>query len=1185
MVNSILLRSLNQWHHIALMVFLCLSLNSVAQNTEVNVPSSGTNYQTMSAGQTLTVRDPGGTSNYPNNCNGSLVITGPAFSIFTISGSYNTENGFDRINLTDGSSPTQSYTSMGSLVDTTETNMLTIHFSSDASVTRSGFSFTITCIQLCTYIHDIVAYTSFTSATISWQDSSNATQWTVSYGTSASNLNNQLTVDTTMVTINNLATATRYYYQISSNITYSNSLCSSGQKVFKTQCDGIDLCQDFTDLTSCKVTCYYGTFENPELHEGQVNGRHTVITQNDYDYRTYGQLSMIPPGESTSIRLGNNSTGAQAESIIYEYRVDTTVYDLLLLRYAAVLENPNHTPEEQPRFKFDVLDASMNPINVNCYSADFISSYALGWNAGRSNVLWKDWTPVAVDLAPMHGQTIYIKLTTYDCERSGHFGYAYFTLNCTNKVISATNCGNTVANVFSAPAGFTYRWYREDTPNTTLSTTQSLSVTDSGVYCCAMSMVGATGSDCGLVMNAIAGYRYPYAQFTSNLVDTSTCLQGYQFSNNSVITSDAEHTQLTNQPCEGSLWDFGDGSTSTERNPLHFFYPGTYQVRLISSLSDGACQDTAFYSITVTSPCSVSDTIYDTICYGSSLTFFDTVITDTGCYVRDSMFTHRTLYLAHEYANSNMVFDTIVENQLPHTYDSITFTDTTTNYPIYHISPHGCIDTTWYNLFVYRNINQSFDTTICAAQLPLEWEGHTFNDTCHQQLSLIGQHGEDSIVNFTVMAWYESYAVIFDTIVENQLPWTFNGETYNNDVYADTVILSDIHGCDSIFEYSLHVWHNVVTYVDSTICDNFLPLQWGAHILSAAGVDSTLYTGIHGNDSVVVLTLTVNPTYSQTLHESICDGTSYNFLGQSLTATGVYSDTLTTVNQCDSVINVQLTVHPTYYDIVAERICQGESYMMGGRNFAYTGQYHVEMLTGQGCDSIVDLNLTVNPTFQTPIEIRSCDNPWIEYNGQVYDEPGLYYVTLHTVDGCDSVISLSLIIEMRASAEFLMEPRVATYENHRIRLSDHSQHNYTREWIIDDMIVSNEGIVYYDYPLDRDSIPVVLMAINTYGCNDTTAKTIYLQRPAIWNANAFTPGEATNNLFCIMEDNVLTEEVTIYTRSGLQVAQFDGLTQCWDGTLNGEPLPQDVYVYLVRYTTKYEPLNLLSKKGTVLLLR
>ena len=89
-----------------------------------------------------------------------------------------------------------------------------------------------------------------------------------------------------------------------------------------------------------------------------------------------------------------------------------------LLRYAAVLENPGHSPAMQPRFKFSIVDENNNPLDEDCYSADFISSDALGWNTyhyDTNTVLWKDWTAIGVDLAPLDGQRIYVKMTTYDC--------------------------------------------------------------------------------------------------------------------------------------------------------------------------------------------------------------------------------------------------------------------------------------------------------------------------------------------------------------------------------------------------------------------------------------------------------------------------------------------------------------------------------------------------------------------------------------------------------------------------------------------------------------------------------------------------------------------------------------------------------------------------------------------------
>lgn len=82
----------------------------------------------------------------------------------------------------------------------------------------------------------------------------------------------------------------------------------------------------------------------------------------------------MPNGEKASVKLGNSSTGAEAESISYDYFVDTTQFDMLTLKYAVVLQNPDHTLENQPRFTLEILDSSGVLIDSTCAFADFYAS-------------------------------------------------------------------------------------------------------------------------------------------------------------------------------------------------------------------------------------------------------------------------------------------------------------------------------------------------------------------------------------------------------------------------------------------------------------------------------------------------------------------------------------------------------------------------------------------------------------------------------------------------------------------------------------------------------------------------------------------------------------------------------------------------------------------------------------------
>ena len=82
---------------------------------------------------------------------------------------------------------------------------------------------------------------------------------------------------------------------------------------------------------------------------------------------------------------------------------------------------------------------------------------------------------------------------------------------------------------------------------------------------------------------------------------------------------------------------------------------------------------------------------------------------------------------------------------------------------------------------------------------------------------------------------------------------------------------------------------------------------------------------INGCDSIVNLNLTVHPIYSENITEVICEGESVTVGTSTYTSTGNYTDILASVNGCDSIVNLDLTVNPIYTEDITEVICEGES--------------------------------------------------------------------------------------------------------------------------------------------------------------------------------------------------------------------------------------------------------------------
>ncbi|MFM7748115.1 MAG: cohesin domain-containing protein, partial [Bacteroidota bacterium] len=92
---------------------------------------------------------------------------------------------------------------------------------------------------------------------------------------------------------------------------------------------------------------------------------------------------------------------------------------------------------------------------------------------------------------------------------------------------------------------------------------------------------------------------------------------------------------------------------------------------------------------------------------------------------------------------------------------------------------------------------------------------------------------------------------------------------------------------------------------------------------------------------------------------SICDGQSYTFGSQTLTTGGTYTNTVTAANGCDSVVTLNLSVIPTYNVTTQASILFGNSYTLGNQVLTVGGNYSQVFQSVSGCDSTVNLILTV----------------------------------------------------------------------------------------------------------------------------------------------------------------------------------------------------------------------------------
>jgi hypothetical protein len=103
-----------------------------------------------------------------------------------------------------------------------------------------------------------------------------------------------------------------------------------------------------------------------------------------------------------------------------------------------------------------------------------------------------------------------------------------------------------------------------------------------------------------------------------------------------------------------------------------------------------------------------------------------------------------------------------------------------------------------------------------------------------------------------------------------------------------------------------------------------------------------------------------------------------------------------------------ITVLPHYEFFDSLEICNGEILFWRGNYYENSGIFYDSILTIQNCDSIFILILTVNPSYEFTENIDICPFETFHWRGNIYNAPGTYYDSFFTQHGCDSVYVLHL---------------------------------------------------------------------------------------------------------------------------------------------------------------------------------
>jgi len=258
--------------------------------------------------------------------------------------------------------------------------------------------------------------------------------------------------------------------------------------------------------------------------------------------------------------------------------------------------------------------------------------------------------------------------------------------------------------------------------------------------------------------------------------------------------------------------------------------------------------------------------------------------------------------------------------------------------------------------------------------------------------------------------------------------------------------------------------------------------------------------------------------------EAICNGDSVMVGSSVYYLSGTYTDSLSTIYGCDSTVYTTLTVNNATDFQQSIILCEGDSLVVGSNTYYNTGNYSDTLTTISGCDSIILSDLGFHQ--QIPLIIQSEPNPpeiclgdtilleasagFISYawtNGMtgqiIYDNPTedtWYMVEAVDTNGCVASEDVNVYVdscitginEISVNIDLKVYPNPAS-DKVNILLSTKTNEMQFVEVINTLGKIVNEHIIYSNFPL---TIDVAVFTAGTYVIllKDNKGRTILTER-------------------------------------------------------------------------------------------
>jgi gliding motility-associated-like protein len=611
------------------------------------------------------------------------------------------------------------------------------------------------------------------------------------------------------------------------------------------------------------------------------------------------------------------------------------------------------------------------------------------------------------------------------------------------------------------------------------------------------------------------------------------------------------------------LWNFGDGTSSTDTNATHTYTEGgVYEVELIAYLDNG---------------CLSSDTLKRTIyVLKNSSRTIPAVRTCRGTPVQIGIAPLPSSNITFQWQPAELVTDPNISNPFA-------IVDQPTEFCLI-ISDGNCTDTIWQNVNIDFLLLDLIDTIkTCDSPYNLEItidgaSGFKFSDFSNFSLVL----NSDTTLNHTDIYLHGSKYVY--VMIEkdgctgvDSIWFDFSGTSLNiqpTDVKcngdSNGTAIATISGGISPHLYQ---WSNGESGASLNSIDNLAPGDYSLTVTDNRGCHSTQEFTINSpNILSAQVTKTDNPCQGAcigTINLTPNGGTSpfavqwadgQTTLSLSNLCAGTYNYILTDINNCTTEDSIEILIAGVFNSIITkidnncEGVCNGEAKvnLSGGR-----APYYYKWSNNETEQTITNL----------------CN--------------GIYSVQIADQDGCKTSNTVEIINKEIYQDFWVQASSYEIYDGEPILLSCTELQEVTYQWSPSSYIYHPNRPKTYASPMQ--SITYTIFVTDGKGCDYLDSVSIKVNvincgEPNIFIPNIFTPNQdGKNDIIRVTGEYIRKMELYIFDRWGELVFSTKDINQGWDGTFRGEKCMAGVYFY--RLEIECEKGRTFKKNGDITLIR